>query len=454
MEEISIKDILYTLKKKWWLIFITGLIGCTGAYIFSILTYTPLYVANASMVINSKQPIVINGETILSNDISISQKMVNTYSAILISDNVLEKVNTNMNQTISPSTMRNYITVSSPENSEVIMIKVSHPDSQIAMTIANEMMHITSDVITETVGVGTIMVLDTAKLPMIPVPPQHLLYTFIGLFLGLMLGVGFIFIIETLFPKIRSKTEISDTLFTNVLSEIPRNRNSKNSSVIPLITGNNCELYFIESFKLLAMQIKKISYENHYKKFLITSSLENEGKTTVSGNLALTLAAMGSSVLFIETDIHKSNVFNYLKENSLIAKNITDKKYANLLKFQDSKLYLISLKSKKIKQLFNEHDIRDIIARYEDDFDYIIIDSPPAFIISDAASISKYVDGVIFVVKQEKTSREIIIETKEILKSIGANIIGCVLNDVNYSMMDYITHYKYIYTDKYMKNSE
>jgi capsular exopolysaccharide synthesis family protein len=405
-----------------------------------------IYVARASMVINSKQIRVLGGEVISVNDIMLSQNMVNTYKEILLSYNVLDKVNKDLNTNMSPSDMRRWITVSSPGDTEVIYVLVEHENPEIAASIANSMMGVAPEVISQTVEVGSINVLDYAKVPEKPREANKKLNLSLGVVLGLGMGAGIVFLINFLTPKIKSSKDIEEVLRLNVLGEIIHSDNAK--SKMPLITDEKIEKYFIESFKIIALNISNICSKSNYKKILITSTGEKEGKTTVARNLGMTIAATGKSVLLVDCDFYK---YNFIRISELgkkclinVLKNECD--YNDVL-IKDEKTGLHILPSKggheENTDLLNSPQMASLLNNLEEEYDLIIMDTPPSFFISDAVYLSKLADGVVFVIKQEGQTTENIISTEKSLLSADANIIGCILSDIRFMRAESKYNYKY-----------
>ncbi|KNZ42028.1 polysaccharide biosynthesis tyrosine autokinase [Acetobacterium bakii] len=418
-EEIGIGDIVHAIAKKWWLVLVFGLLMGAAAYFITRITYVPLYTANASMALNTER----------SYDVS----MVDTYSPILISDNVLEKVVAETKRTVDLEILRDYIVITSPKNSGIINIAVSDLNPQIAMDTANAIVKIAPGVIAETMNRGTFNTLDFAKMPVVPDPPEYLKNTAIGAILGIMMGVLIVIGLRILFPKIRGAKEINENLRLSVLGEIPRNRDLEDRMKTQLITDPEVGVPYVEAFKRLGIHVKNMKVKTNFKTFLLTSAMEDDGKTTVSVNLSLVLASAGATVLFMEGDTPKSKVFKRLA----IKQTFTDLKKDGIVqkdliaKIPGMDLYVMPLKPEENRSgiTINENDISEMMPLLENEFDYVVIDSPPAFILSDAAMWSKYVDGVMLVVRQEESGLDMLIKTTNILEGVGANIVGCILSD-------------------------
>ena len=207
-----------------------------------------------------------------------------------------------------------------------------------------------------------------------------------------------------------------------------------------------------EMFKVLRTNILFASEKQPPKTILVTSALPGDGKSFVSANLAISIAqGIEEHVLLIDGDIRKADIhqrFGYGQVTGLsdyLAKgdDIAD----SLLKTPIAKLTLLPagrrpanpselMSSKKMKALLEE-----VKKRYEDR--YIIIDSPPPAMASETNAIAKYVDGVIVVVRAEKTPREAVADT---IEQIGKEkLLGIVLNQANKGTTKYYgygkTHY-------------
>jgi len=287
----------------------------------------------------------------------------------------------------------------------------------------------------------------------IPDPPEYLRNIAVGTLLGMVMGVLIIIGLRILFPKIRGAKEINENLRLSVLGEIPRNRDLENRIKTQLITDPEVGVPYVEAFKRLGIHVKNMKMKKNYKTFLLTSAMEDDGKTTVSVNLSLILASAGATVLFMEGDIPKAKVFKRLsvkqtfadmKKTGIVQKDL-------IAKLPGMDLYVLPLKSEESRNgvTISENDISEMMPLLENEFDYVVIDSPPAFILSDAAMWSKYVDGVMLVVRQEESGLDMLIKTTDILEGIGANIVGCILSDTK----NYQSSKKHnIFKRMYLKN--
>lgn len=193
-----------------------------------------------------------------------------------------------------------------------------------------------------------------------------------------------------------------------------------------------------EAFKVLRTNIQFSSADKNIKKLAITSTGPCEGKTTVTVNLALTMAEAGLKVLLVDSDLRKPRVHKLLDLpvspgiTNLLTKQSGLSLVINRVKGYDS-LHVITcgVVPPNPAELIGSNQMETFIKNVEDNYDYIIFDTPPVSLVTDAAVLSKYLDGVIMVLGYGRTVKDAALYAKQQLESVGANIIGCVFNFVD-----------------------
>lgn len=219
-----------------------------------------------------------------------------------------------------------------------------------------------------------------------------------------------------------------------------------------LLSSGNTPFQFIESYKALRTNLEFVPIDTPCKKFLVTSSIPGEGKSTVSINLAITLAESQKKVLLIDLDLRKPAIRNNLKikdVHSGVSSVLAEQKSEDdcIVYLSDINLYVLT--SGPIPpnpaELIGSERMQHLIERLEQKFDYIILDTPPVSVVTDAALASKLVHGVIFVLRQKYTSTEVATQAIGNLKNVNAKIVGCVFNAFNIrkSSKYAYSHYKY-----------
>lgn len=202
----------------------------------------------------------------------------------------------------------------------------------------------------------------------------------------------------------------------------------------------------VEQFEKLQVNIGLASVDEKIKVIQITSSVQDEGKTTVAVNLANAYAMKGAKVLVIDLDIRRPKIhrnFKQTNENGIVdyaAGKITKD---NLIKRTTYGIDVIFTGNKTPYpvKILESSLIKNLVEDMRNQYDYIIIDTPPVGAVVDPIIVSKLVDTVIFIVQANKTKKPIIKESLKQLELAGVNIAGIVLTNVRLKQSSY--KYKY-----------
>jgi len=188
----------------------------------------------------------------------------------------------------------------------------------------------------------------------------------------------------------------------------------------------------------------------------LTSSLPNEGKSTVSFMLAEAFAREGIKTLYIDADLRLSVLtqkYEVVDVKYGLTEYLSGKQKLDEVVCSTSQDNLFVICSGTVppnpSALFNGKHFEELIVAARDKYDMIVIDTPPVGSVIDAAIISKHCDGVAVVVCAKKTSRKFVKKTIQQLDTAGANIIGVVLNQVEISKHGYYGKYYGKYYDGY-----
>jgi capsular exopolysaccharide synthesis family protein len=230
----------------------------------------------------------------------------------------------------------------------------------------------------------------------------------------------------------------------------------RKTSYNPLITDITTDFGFTESFKALRTHILYRSQVKNAKRILVTSAMKGEGKTTVSTNLALSFANSGKSVLLMDCDLRKPIIYpTPIPWWKIGVKGLTAVLYGQCEPTEaiiyDEELGIAVLPRGRTvinsAELLGSDAMQRLLDELGNSFDYIIMDTPPVNLLSDAVVLCSLADAVILVVRQEHAKIDVIGETIDSLQNVGADIMGGVLNDIRH--MNRNTGYKYKYYDDY-----
>ena len=201
-----------------------------------------------------------------------------------------------------------------------------------------------------------------------------------------------------------------------------------------------------ESYRKLRTNIQYSSIDKEIKSIVVTSACPMEGKSTVSGNLALSFAQNGKKVIIVDCDLRKPSIhrkFNISNLCGLSEVMIGKETLGNAIQKYKSNLHILT--SGKIPpnpaEMINSTTMSNLLEELKEEYDIVIIDSSPLEAVTDGQILSTKVDGTILVLKAGKSKIESVKEAKNLLNKVGANIIGLVINEVSNSKKKYNYYY-------------
>lgn len=190
-----------------------------------------------------------------------------------------------------------------------------------------------------------------------------------------------------------------------------------------------------EAYRTLRTNLQHTAVDKKIKTILITSPRPREGKTTVAANLALIMIQDNKKVLIVDCDFRKPSLyekFNISNTKGLSDYLISGKDLNEIVVQYSDNLYILTSGTVQPNpsEMLSSIKMKRFMEIVYDKFDYIIIDSPPINLVTDAQIISTMVDGVLLVISIEDSIKEECINAKELLLKVKANILGIVANKI------------------------
>jgi len=304
---------------------------------------------------------------------------------------------------------------------------------------------------------NNISVADYAIKPRLPVAPKRLLGVLIAFGLSLVLGVCLAIFLEYLDNTVRSAEDVEKAIGLPALAVIPTVGGLAHRRFLPVINRKHHQVKGLasrpelllheearksvaEPYKQLRTSILLSTAGRAPKTLLITSGQQSEGKTSVSINTAISLAQTGARVLIIDADmrrpmIHKTlGMINVLGLSTILSRNLNqDDILAMIEKQEEAGLFVLTSGSvpPNPAELLGSAQMKRLLSILEPHFDYIVLDSPPIATITDGVLLASMVDGVVLVVHSGRSTRDLARRSKQLLRGVGARIVGVVLNNVN-----------------------
>lgn len=230
-----------------------------------------------------------------------------------------------------------------------------------------------------------------------------------------------------------------------------------------LITIRNPKSPISEIYRTLRTSIKFASFSREIKTIAITSAGPDEGKSTITCNLGITMAQAGNKVLILEGDlrnptVHKEfGLLNNMGITNILVDNAPYKLYSTSTEINGLDVITCGPKPPNPAELLGSERMKNLMQELKNDYDYILIDTPPVVVVTDAALLASMCDGTILVVGSGQAVIDGAVRAKELLQSVKANILGVVLNKVKKEGTGgyyYYYHYYYNGTDKVKKKKK
>jgi capsular exopolysaccharide synthesis family protein len=297
---------------------------------------------------------------------------------------------------------------------------------------------------------SNIRVVDIARTPTQPISPNVQRSLLLGILLGLSLGIGLALVLESFDSTVRNLEELSAISTLPALGTIPLQLSSngylrkrlktmsaetEKSESPALVTYARPRSEAAEAYRALRTSILLSSFGAPPKVILVTSAMPQEGKTTISANSALVLAQRGSRVLLIDADLRRPGIdklFGFRSRGGLSTLiSGVDKIEDVVVPFtQVPNLWILPAGPipPQPVELLGSTVMKDHITRWRNEFDHIIIDTPPCLSVTDAVVLSPEADRVILVARAGKTSKPALRRACDLLLQVNARVMGIVLN--------------------------
>lgn len=220
-----------------------------------------------------------------------------------------------------------------------------------------------------------------------------------------------------------------------------------------LILLNEPHSIAAESYKTFRTNLDFANIDKVNKVIMVTSSATGEGKTTTIANTAISFALAGKKVLLIDCDLRKPRVHKtfeipqlYGLTNFLVDRMELDEVIQKVEEFDNMHIITSGTKPPNPAEIIGTHSFESLIQKVRERYDIILIDTPPVLSVTDAAVISKEVDGVVLVVAANQSRKDEVRRAKIALERVGAKILGALICRADLKKRGY--YYYYYYGDK------
>jgi capsular exopolysaccharide synthesis family protein len=279
----------------------------------------------------------------------------------------------------------------------------------------------------------------------------HIILT--SVFLGLILSVMLAFLLEHLDNTVRTGSDVESKLQAPLLGLLPWVREGRGKSELQRAFLEDTDHVFAEAVRTLRTGVLMSSLDSPHRTILVTSSLPEEGKTSVATNLALALAQLKRTCL-VDADMRRPQLGRILGIDpaapglsQLISGAEPQERCIHL--HRDSNLHIIPSGPVPANplEILSSRRFGEVLKSIEESFDVVVFDSPPVQLVSDAVVLAGIAEALVFVVRADSTPYQVARGGTEILKNGRARLLGVVLNQVDFDTAEryygYGEHYSH-----------
>jgi len=306
----------------------------------------------------------------------------------------------------------------------------------------------------------TIQVLEKAEVPAGPVSPRLPLNLAVGLLIGIALGSAAIVLLDALDTTIKSDADVSSFSDKPLLALLPQIDGSALKSLETIgetaadtITFTAPKSSFAEGIRTLRTNLMFMAPDNPPRLLLVTSPGPGEGKTMTSVNMAIAMAQSGQKTLIIDADMRRPRLHKALGiENrdqglsSIILGNEELDQVVQATRIENLSMLSCGQIPPNPSELLHSERFAKLVEEVGEKYDRVIFDSPPLGAVSDALVLSHSVDGVLLILSFGNTQKEMLRRSVDQLMSIGAPLMGFVLNEIRADASGYAYQYYYRYS--------
>ena len=431
--------VIRDVAKRWLLIVLAALIVGVGTYILVDRSYTPIYRSSTVFVVTAR-----GSSTTVYNNLSSTTSVAELFTELLNSSLMRKNVMAQM----GVKSLDAQISTSVIPNTNLITMTVTSSSPGTAF-LASQALINCHESLTYTVVDGIIM--EVLQYPSVPMSPSNGSDP-VGRMrkmavLAAVAAAAALAALSFLRDAVRSGTEVRKKLDCEYLGEIPHERKHKTLSShfsrrkrSILIDDPLTSFRYLEAIRKLRRRVEQRMGSG--KVIMVTSLLENEGKSTVAVNLALSLAAKHRRALLIDCDLRKPACHAILekKEFSAGIRELLRGEAGveeSVLPYGSTRLYMLLAKrgERNVGDMISSEQMGILLDWARENFDYVVLDLPPMAVASDAEGITALADGCVMVVRQNEAVAPALNKAIAALDGNRAKLLGCVLNNVHSSSM-------------------
>ena len=428
--------LVWDVVKRWKVIVAVALLAGMLAYVVTEQTYTPAYTTTTTFVVSAKE-----SSTTAYQNLNAASSLATVFSEVLNSsimrDTILEE--------LGMDAFDGSIQASAVAETNLLSLNVTHSDPRTAFLVTKTIIEKHGVVSYQVTGDTILEVLQKPVVPSAPSNPMNAAGSMkkVAVLAGLA-ACAVLAVASFMRDTVRSRQEAEKKLEERVMGELrhehkhqPLKEILRHEKRSILITDPITSFGFVEKIKKLRRQVEQHMPENG-KVIMVTSVLENEGKSTVAVNLALSMAQKQKKVLLIDGDLRRPACHKVLEQpwramgtaDVAMGKMGLMKAVAPCKKLKNLSLLLESREWPDSADLVSSAGMEKLLEEARENYDWVIVDTPPMSVGPDSECMAEQADASLLVVRQNDATAKMLTNALDVLHMSKAKMLGCVLNNV------------------------
>ncbi|MDQ0729177.1 polysaccharide biosynthesis tyrosine autokinase [Microbacterium sp. W4I20] len=437
---MELSDYLRVLRARWGILLAVTIIGGGAAFGWSTLQ-PRVYSADTTGIVTAKGGDGSTGSELVGNQ--LAQSRVKSYLNLGSWRAVAEHAIADLELDESPEQLVGRVLVTNPVDTTALKVTANGPSPESAQELAEAWMRGMA-VEVKTVEGGNsaaveLIVGDSARLPTTPSSPNTRLNIIIGALAGLALGLVYAFIRHTFDRRVRHPRDIERETGVSVIGTLPLEKSMADERQVidfSLESQHGVSHHTLESMRELRTNLQFIDVDNPPRVIVVTSSVPGDGKSTVSVNLASSLAAAGQWAILIDCDLRRpviADIFGMSHDVGLTDVLAGRADLQDVAHRPSRDIPLAVVGAGRIppnpSELLGSQRMRDFLAEISKSA-IVILDSPPVLPVTDASVLAAGADGVLIVVSSGKTTFDMLQRAIDNITRTTGRVLGVVLNRV------------------------
>lgn len=441
---------LKAIKKRFYIFIFVCLVSISSAIIYGKNYVSSYYETTTTIIVGAATSNQVNAFNLQD------ERYINTYAELFKTDIVAQKTIEKLDLNISADTLKESTTANTQKDTQLIDIKLKWENAEEGKQILETLSSVFIEEVKKIYPTVNVMIMDKVKEPKEVAVVKQSTCVMVGVLVGILLSLLITYGLEFMNNTIKEDEDIEKYLNVNLLANVPMDKNMINSINMKTLGGLNYSL--AESYRTLRTNIEFSNIDKKVKSLIVTSARPGEGKSTSSAMLAVYMALAGKKTILVDCDLRKSKVKNLFNiSNSVGFTNVLLGNVPLSEAIQKSKidnLYILTsgLKPPNAAEILCSEKAKELINILRSDFEYVIIDTSPVGLITDAQVLSQYVDGCLLIVSSGKSKIDEVVRSKKLIEQVKGRVLGAVLNKYPDKIFD--KEYRQYYGEKFMKKKE